>query len=103
MAQHMTNQSQPIVKNGVNVTGIFDVIGAVKADNELAQFKFRAGNKWIDGGHNRSTIKAFYGCRAEDTTRAAPFVLDAENRRSCSVATPAPIRWNTFSTLSRRA
>lgn len=78
MVQAMSKQPQPIVRNGVNVTGIFEVIDAVKSDPELAQFKFRASNTWIDGGHNQSTIKSFYGCRAEDSSRNAPFVLDAD-------------------------
>jgi uncharacterized OsmC-like protein len=75
--QQAVNES-PVVLNGVSVTGLFDTIKAVKADNELAKFQFRAMNKWIDGGHNRSTIQAFYGCRAEDESRAEPFVLDAD-------------------------
>lgn len=70
---------QEIVQtNGVNVTALFDNIAAIKQDNELAKFQFRADNRWIDGGHNRSAIQGFYGCRAEDTTRTRPFVLDAD-------------------------
>jgi uncharacterized OsmC-like protein len=69
-------QTQPVVTNGVDVTALFDTIKAVKADTALAQFKFRASNRWLDAGHNRSTIQAFYGCKAEDATRAKPFVLD---------------------------
>jgi uncharacterized OsmC-like protein len=78
MAQHMAKQSRPIIRNGVDVTGIFEVIDAVKSDPDLAQFKFRASNAWIDGGHNRSTIKSFYGCKTENSSRAASFVLDAD-------------------------
>ena len=78
MAQSISKQPQPIVRNGVNVTGVFEVIDAVKSDPELAQFKFRASNTWIDGGHNRSTIKSFYGCKMEDSSRDTPFVLDAD-------------------------
>ncbi len=64
--------------NGVDVTALSDNIAAIRQDNALAQFQFRAANRWIDGGHNRSTIQGFYGCRAEDTTRSAPFMLDAD-------------------------
>jgi len=70
--------SQVTTTNGVNVTALFDTIGAVKKDPGLAAFQFRARNEWIDGGHNRSTIQAFFGCRAEDATRTTPFVLDAD-------------------------
>jgi uncharacterized OsmC-like protein len=78
MTQQNMVRQEPTIVNGVNVTGIFETIDAVKADTELAKFQFRASNTWIDGGHNRSTIKGFYGCRAEDETRSEPFVLDAD-------------------------
>ncbi|HRQ04753.1 MAG TPA: OsmC family protein [Nitrosomonas halophila] len=72
--------TQPTTKtvNGVNVTALFETIDAVKKDQELAAFQFRSNNHWIDGGHNRSTIQSFYGCRNEDSTRSEPFMLDAD-------------------------
>lgn len=77
MAQaQQTDQS--VMMNGVNVTGIFDTIAAVKADASLAAFQFRAANQWIEGGHNRSAIQSFHGCGAEDRSRGEPFVLDAD-------------------------
>lgn len=78
MTQATTKAQEPVRTNGVNVTALFDTIKAVQDDNGLAKFQFRASNRWIDGGHNRSTIQKFFGCRAEDTTRTAPFVLDAD-------------------------
>jgi uncharacterized OsmC-like protein len=62
--------------NGVNLDQLFSTINAIKETPELAKFKFRTSNKWIDGGHNRSTIKDFYGAGQEDESRKAPFVLD---------------------------
>jgi hypothetical protein len=56
MSNVATAQNEPVIMNGVSVTGIFDTIAAVKADAGLAEFQFRAANEWIDGGHNRSTI-----------------------------------------------
>lgn len=64
--------------NGVDVGALFETITAVKQDPGLAEFQFRASNRWIDGGHNRSTILGFHGCRQEDSTRTQPFVLDAD-------------------------
>ena len=64
--------------NGVDVAQLNEHIAAIRQDSGLAQFQFRADNRWIDGGHNRSTIRGFYGCGAEDTTRTEPFVLDAD-------------------------
>src|SRR5204863_8609440 len=48
-----------------------------KDQPELAKFQFRVNNHWIDGSHNRSTIKGFYAAGGEDTTRSEEFVIDA--------------------------
>ncbi|MNE32358.1 OsmC-like protein [compost metagenome] len=69
-------QARPV--NGVDVGALFDTIAAVKQDPGLAEFQFRASNRWINGGYNRSNIQAFHGCREEDSTRTKPFVLDAD-------------------------
>jgi uncharacterized OsmC-like protein len=47
----------------------------VKTTPALARFEFRARNRWIDGGANRSTIKDFYGAGREDASRTEPFVF----------------------------
>jgi len=77
MTQATATQQEKII-NGVNVTKMFGTIGAVKENPEIAKFKFKAANEWIKGGHNRTTIKEFYGACAEDTTRTEPFVLEAD-------------------------
>ncbi|MEW6248668.1 MAG: OsmC family protein [Nitrospirota bacterium] len=64
--------------NGVDVSRLFATLDAVKTRPDLATFAFRARNRWIAGGHNRTTIKDFYGAGQEDTTRTTPFVLDAD-------------------------
>jgi uncharacterized OsmC-like protein len=61
--------------NGVDVDALQSTIAAVAADSSLARFQFRAKNRWLDGGHNRSTIQGFYGAGQEDATRLEPFVL----------------------------
>ena len=73
MTQHA--YAEPETMNGLSVQGIVDTVGAIKADPGLARFQFRARNKWIDGGENRSTIRDFYGCRREDDSRSADFVF----------------------------
>jgi uncharacterized OsmC-like protein len=64
------------VRNGVDVERLGATISAVEADPSLAAFQFRAHNTWMGGGHNRSTIKGFYGAGSEDETRTAAFVYD---------------------------
>ena len=62
--------------NGVDVDRLFATIGAIKETPALATFKFRASNKWINGGRNRSSVQGFYGAGQEDATRKGPFVMD---------------------------
>lgn len=63
--------------NGVKVDDLFETIDVVKKAPVMATFRFRAANKWIDGGHNRTTIKNFYGTQ-QDHERKEPFILDAD-------------------------
>jgi uncharacterized OsmC-like protein len=64
-------------RNGVDTEKMFATLDLIKAQPELAKFQFRATNRWIDGAHNRSTIKGFYGAGAEDSSRSQEFQLDA--------------------------
>jgi uncharacterized OsmC-like protein len=65
------------IRNGVNTETMFATLDLIKARPELAQFQFRASNRWIDGAHNRSTIKGFYAAGGEDASRRQAFDLDA--------------------------
>jgi len=65
------------VRNGVDTGVMFATLDAIKAQPELGKFQFRARNRWIDGAHNRTTIKHFYGAGQEDTSRAESFTIDA--------------------------
>lgn len=59
--------------NGLDTRAMAETIDALKANPTLAQFEFRARNRWISGGENRSTIMDFYGAGAEDRSRTEPF------------------------------
>jgi uncharacterized OsmC-like protein len=65
------------VRNGVDTNTMFATLDAIKAQPEIAQFRFRARNRWLGGAHNRSTIKDFYAACAEDTSRTEAFTIDA--------------------------
>ena len=71
----MTEQK---VVNGVNVEQLFVTINAINETPSLARFNFRATNRWINGGHNRTTIKDFYGAGQVDTSRQATFVINSD-------------------------
>jgi uncharacterized OsmC-like protein len=62
--------------NGVDVDQLFSTIDAIKETPGLAKFEFRANNRWINGGHNRTSVKDFYGAGREDASRKQTFVFD---------------------------
>jgi len=74
----MSQATMTRVINGVDVDQMGATIQAVQQNTSLATFHFRAKNRWITGGHNRSTIQSFYGAGQEDTARKKPFVLDSD-------------------------
>jgi uncharacterized OsmC-like protein len=55
--------------NGVDTEQLFSTIDLIKENPDIAKFKFRATNKWIDGTHCRGTVKDFYGALKEDDSR----------------------------------
>jgi uncharacterized OsmC-like protein len=65
------------IRNGVDTEQLFGTLDAVKSQPELAAFTWRVSNEWIDGAHNRSTIKDFYAACQEDTSRGEAFTADA--------------------------
>jgi uncharacterized OsmC-like protein len=64
--------------NGVDTPVLFATINAVKAQPELAKFKFRATNKWVSGTHSRTTIESFTGAGGEHE-HAGSFRYDADH------------------------
>jgi len=65
------------IRNGVDTDQLFGTLDVVKSDPTIARFQFRVRNRWIDGAHNRSTIRDFYAANQEDMSRKDEFVLDA--------------------------
>jgi uncharacterized OsmC-like protein len=53
------------IRNGVDTATLFATLDAVKGNNDIAKFQFRASNKWISGTHSQGTIKGFYGAGQE--------------------------------------
>ena len=73
-----TDHARPAL-NGVDTPTLFATLDAVAANPELAKFQFRASNRWLNGTHNRSTIRGFFGAGQEDTTRTEDFTYDADH------------------------
>ncbi len=64
--------------NGVNVDQIVSTVNAVKAEPDLARFRFRSTTEWVNGGHSRTQIQGFYGAGQEDTSRGTAFTLEGD-------------------------
>jgi hypothetical protein len=65
------------IVNGVDVEKIQGVVNVISENPDLAKSKFRATNKWISGGHNRTTIIGFYSA-GQEISHDQRFVLDAD-------------------------
>jgi len=65
-------------RNGVDVPRLFATLDAVKGDNQIAKFQFRAVNTWVSGTHNRSELSGFFGAMQEMQHKDVT-VLDADH------------------------
>jgi len=65
-------------RNGVDTATLFATLDAVKQQNEIARFQFRASNTWVSGTHSRSTVSGYYGA-GQEMTHAHDTVLDADH------------------------
>jgi uncharacterized OsmC-like protein len=74
----MATQTNTTTLNGVNLDQLVETINMVKSQPEIAKFKFRAKNEWIEGAHSRTTIQSFYGAGQEDVSRQEPFVMEGD-------------------------
>jgi hypothetical protein len=78
MTTRTANQQTKDMTNGVDVSQIMNVIGAIEADTDYAKFQSRVSNRWIEGGFNRSRIKDSFAGNEENKTREQAFLLDAD-------------------------
>src|SRR5688500_15269052 len=63
--------------NGVNVSKLFGTVEAIKENPEIAKFNIKAKGKWINGGHNKTTINEFYGA-CQNFQRSQSFVFEKD-------------------------
>ena len=69
---------EPVSLNGVNTPKLFATINAVRDMPELAEFSFRARNRWVAGTHSSTTIESFKGACATQSHHRA-FEYDADH------------------------
>jgi uncharacterized OsmC-like protein len=70
--------TEPAHRNGVDVDALFATIDAVKANPQIAAFRFRATNHGVAGTHSGSTIDGFYGAMQE-LAHVEPRSYDADH------------------------
>jgi len=73
----METKVQTTIRNGVDVNAIKETVSAIEQQPDLASFKFRATNKWKEGGYNCTTIDGFYGTNQE-LKHKRKFTLEAD-------------------------
>ncbi|MGH8827201.1 MAG: OsmC family protein [Jiangellaceae bacterium] len=83
-----------IARNGVDTPTLFATLDAVKVQPELADFQFRATNRWVSGTHSQGFISGFYGA-GQEHMHAATTVLDADHPAVLVGADhgPAPVEY----------
>lgn len=65
-------------RNGIDVDQLLGTIDAVKQDDDLGVFTFRAKSVWEDGTYNTGSIQGFTHAGAEDDSRHEAFVLEGD-------------------------
>ena len=73
MIRQKTKKETVTQLNGMDTKALVGTLAAIEQTPSLADFEFRASNRWISGGENRSTIKEFFGVGAEDESRHTEF------------------------------
>jgi len=98
MTSAMTNSKPtkrtPVAMNGVDTPTLLATISAVGAQPELAQFQFRADNRWISGTRSESMMHGFFGAGGEHKHIAAYKATGDHPAVLCGADTgPTPVEW----------
>jgi uncharacterized OsmC-like protein len=78
LEESMTITTENPRRNGVDTATLFATLDAIKGQNDIAKFQFRASNTWVSGTHSRSTVSGFYGAMQEMQHKNET-VLDADH------------------------
>jgi uncharacterized OsmC-like protein len=70
--------TQTMTANGIDVQALIETTEAIKGDDSLAEFTFRARSTWQEGTYNVGEIGTFTHAGSEDQSRAAAFALHGD-------------------------
>ena len=65
------------VVNGVDVEALKEKAGVLKQQPELGKFTFKATNRWLGGGHSKTTVTEFHG-EGKDIEHDQAFEMEAD-------------------------
>lgn len=74
----MTETNKHII-NGVDTKALQTALETSRHNPDLAMFRFRATNKWIDGTQNETSIDGFYGIGEERDSASRPFIVRSDS------------------------
>ena len=93
-----TQQESEQIVNGIKVGQLFQTIDAIKDEPKIAQFNFRAQNKWVGGTENHTTVTDYYGaCKTHTRSKPHYFVKDeppvllGNDKGANPVSRPTPV------------
>ena len=90
----MTTMTETGDRNGVDVATLFATLDAVNAQRELAEFQFRAKNRWVAGTHSQSISQGFHGAGQEhEHDRSYVFDVDHPTVLVGGDNGPAPVEY----------
>lgn len=73
----MVTHAKEATVNGIDMNTLKQTVAAVQNDPELGKSHFRVSNRWVEGNHNRTTVKDFYSAGRENQHRKE-YKLDAD-------------------------
>jgi uncharacterized OsmC-like protein len=65
------------ILNGVDTDAVESFVNSIKGNSDLAKFKFRIQNRWVEGAFNQGTVGKFYGANRENS-HLKTFTWDAD-------------------------
>jgi uncharacterized OsmC-like protein len=98
----MSNQTATAEgRNGVDIATIFATMDVVAQQPELAQFQFRAHNRWVSGTHSRSSSQGFHGAGQEhEHVRSSVFDADHPAVVAGKDEGPTPVEYLLYALAS---
>lgn len=66
------------IVNGIDTNAVGKTVHKLRHNPELGKFEFRARNRWLGDTRNLTRLESFYGAGQEQTSKARPFILRAD-------------------------